>query len=1599
MRTLSPLTRIILAAAILLSLAAPAAASPNSKFPISNSKSLVPNITVDGVIDAAYGPPLASDPAGDHWAGNTNIDLLDLYMAEEAGSYYFAFTVNANVQTTNWGKYNIYVDTTNDANGAPTDAWTRNVVVQNPHKPEFSLNSWVSSPYNAGNTQFWQWNGSAWSQNGTVDEAASVAGATSTIEWRVAKSRLGSPSSVWVEVWSTGAGDNDNAQDTINDPADDWNATDWTTQSILLNSTQFPAIVPVELTVTSPVEGYYTDEPALDVSGAVSPTVGVDVSVNVNGAAFFNPSVNPDGTFTQPITLSVGLNTITVTADDGVNTNEIVRHVDLLGAHDDRVLAGQLAHDSRAAMYRAPAGPVPAATLVTLRLRAASGDLTGARVRVYNDRINSQSFLDMHSAADDGLYEYWEATLPPSLDPTVYWYRFITADGADTVYYEDDARRTGGVGQAFDASADNSWQLTMYDAAFVTPDWVKNAVVYQIFPDRFRDGDTSNDTPAGSFFYNEPGGTITRSLGSDWNTVVCDPRQAGDCAGTWSKNFYGGDLQGLIDQLDYLAGLGVTAIYLNPVFESPSNHKYDATDYSVIDDNFGDLALFEQFVSAANGYGIHVILDGVFNHTSSDSIYFDRYGRYTEVGACESQSSPYRGWYYFQDVTPGTGQCVSSSGVANAATYTSWFGYDSLPKLDSTNPEVRDLIWSGGANSIGRYWLDANRADGWRLDVGGDVDPGTLNDPANLYWEGFRDAVHQTNPEGFIAGEEWGNATSWTIGGEWDAVMNYQFAAAALSFWRDEPFVDNDHNSGSASGILEPLMPSQLNERLLNLQERYAPEALYAMLNLLDSHDTSRALFMLDHNTDLNDPSLYQNPAYDWSDAIIRLKGVVLLQMTLPGAPTVYYGDEVGLVGPPAYDNGKWEDDPYNRQPFPWLDESGAPFYTHLQTQNSQDALKDYYTLLASTRNQHPALRTGSFDPLLVDDPNMVYAYGRMMPDRSDLAVVILNRQPQTQTVNLDVSGYLPFGAQVVNVLDNNAAYTVSPVGILSLDAPGMSGALLVAVSAPVLPPAAVSDLSVTAEPEGSVVLGWSAAAGADSYEVYRSILSGGGYENIGETASSVFTDTGLANGEPYYYVLVSRDAASGLGSGYSNEASGIPHPLIDDARLHTPMVFTHTIGITATEYLYGRVHVVGAITDSVPSEGMIAQLAFAPTGTLPVSFTGWAEASFTPGFTGEADEFRGQLIPEETGDFWFLYRFSNTAGRDWVYADFTGMINPTALPSVPGVMHVVPSDDLTPPQIPQNLVVLGTSAAHIEIGWDANPEPDIAGYEVYRANGFQPAGEGPGPFAKVGRVWAPEASYTDENVTANADYTYYLSAFDRNFNFSGASQMITATAEARPVAVTFNVTVPAYSVGTLYFSRDVNEDGTLGGWNPAGEALTKIDATHYSVTLTILDGTTAEYKITRGNWETVEKEADGNSEIPNRSVLVAYGESGAQTVDVSVANWRDPLVTAFSPADGATGVPTDTQIAVTWSQTMPQTSDFSVVGPHGAVAGTFSYDSETKTITFTPTDPLEPGRAYSVTVTGEVDAGGDVQQVTTVFTFTTAGTPVYKIWLPVIWK
>jgi glycosidase len=1242
-------------------------------------------------------------------------------------------------------------------------------------------------------------------------------------------------------------------------------------------------------------------------------------------------------------------------------------------SHDNDIWWDDLGHDSRDTLYRTPGGAVPTGTPVKLRLRAASGDLTSAQVRVWNDRTDTQALLNMSKVADDGTHEWWQATVPASSVPTIYWYRFIARDGTATAYYEDDEARTGGWGKVYGSVNDISYQLTVYDSDFETPDWVKNAVIYQIFPDRFRDGDPSNNPAAGRFFYNEAP-TVYRSGGTDWHTPICDPRDAtGPCPNVWSQNFYGGDLQGILDKLEYLEDLGVTAIYLNPIFKSPSNHKYDTTDFMQIDPDFGDLAKLQQLTTAMKGKDMRLILDGVFNHSSSDSIYFDRYGRYDTVGACESHTSPYRDWYYFTDVMPGTGPCVSSTGVAGGATYESWFGYDSLPKLNAHNQEVRDYFYAGGATAVGPYWL--SWADGWRLDVAGDVDHGWTNEPGNYYWEEFRDAVREANPETYIVGEEWGMATAWTLGPEWDATMNYQLSSALMSFFRDTTFRDNDHNTGSSAGELTPITSAQLTERILNLQERYPPEAFAAMMNLLGSHDTNRPLFMLDHNAHLNNRSLYENPNYDWSDAISRLKGVVVLQGTLPGAPTVYYGDEVGLVAPPTYDGSTWQDDPYNRIPYPWLDVPGTPYYTHLQTAAGQAQLLDHYKAVFAARNSNSALRTGDLRFLHADGD--VVVYGRKMADHSNAALVIVNRGGSAANVEVDAAGYLPAGTELVNQLGGGSA-TVDSQGKVTVSAGARSAGIFTASSLAAAP-ARVTDLAVTGTGASSINLSWSAASGAHEYVVMRSLLSGGGYQEVATTTGTTFTDNGLGIATTYHYVVVSRNSSTLLASDLSNEASGTTaYDLSGSWRnVQWPPSLTHEISTTnPTDWVYGQIWISGVTDAPGATPGLRAQVGWGPEGSTPTDSWAWFEMEFNTQ-VGNNDEFRGRMLPDQVGSFLYTTRYSGDGGLTWQYAvdgpDSSSPLRP---------LTVNASTDTTPPAAPE-LTLVGTTASSISLSWTAPSDTDLAGFELFRDG------------TRIAQLSSTTTSYVDEEVTTNETYEYTVKAYDTSFNRSVPSNAVTAKAENRMVSVTFTVGVPEYTPGTVYVTGSIAQ---LGPWNPGANPMTDNGDGTWSRTFQIPDGTRFEWKYTRGNWDTVEQWGD-ISGLGNRGPITAsYGSDGTMLIDntatdwgtgpdsdKAVREWRDPLVVSHTPAANATGVATDTTVVVNWSKAMNAGTTFSVSGPGGAVAGSFALSNASTTVTFTPTSPLAVDTEYTVVISGKQSAGGDNQQVSVSFSFTTA--------------
>jgi glycosidase len=780
-------------------------------------------------------------------------------------------------------------------------------------------------------------------------------------------------------------------------------------------------------------------------------------------------------------------------------------------AADCNIWWNEVLHDTFNSDYRSIVGPTTPGNTVKLRLRVAQSDLTSARVRVWDDRTNSETYYNM--AWDGGFdtdpvtYDYWFVNIPVGAQPTALYYIFelndvggICGPADQDFYIDDDAKFYGGgygtMRDVFDSIADsNHYQITVYDPTFTVPAWMQRGVVYQVFPDRFRDGDASNNPATGRFSYNMAGGAIVRSNQSTWNYTVCDPRStySPSCANHYGDNFYGGDLQGVIDKIEdgYFDNLGVTVLYLNPIFRAPSNHKYDTANFLELDPDFGD------------EHNIQIILDGVFNHTSSDSFYFDYYRRYDEngnlvsptigtdddSGACESPLSDFRDWFYIGGDQPDnpTEMCDDDDNDDPGGTwnqeYRAWYGYGSLPKLQSSSAEVRDLFWDDGLNSVGPYWVDQG-ASGWRFDVGGDVDPGLTHDPANIYWEGFRDAVRDVNPETITLGEEWGDATPWLLGNEWDSVMNYRFRSAVLSWLYtgctgsgcvndddlDEYFEDNDSNTNSSSGAISKITPSQFNARLRSIQEDYPPMAFLAMMNLEGSHDTNRLRFLLRKINNDNDGA-----------AVQRMKEWWLFAFTYAGAPTLYYGDEIGLNHDSVFHSGKWEDDPYNRIPFPWPDASGSTYV-------ADTGLLDFARDMASIRHSYRALQDGDVHHgLIIDDTKQVYGFGRTYGSGSaaatQTALIALNRSGSSQTVSFtglnSAPHYLPNGTVMVDAL-SGTPYTVSG-GAIVLSINATWGVVLLeeeAIDAPADPTNLTLDFALAPNhapdaPEADLLISW----------------------------------------------------------------------------------------------------------------------------------------------------------------------------------------------------------------------------------------------------------------------------------------------------------------------------------------------------------------------------------------------------------------------------------------------------------------------------------------------------------------------------------------------
>ena len=564
-----------------------------------------------------------------------------------------------------------------------------------------------------------------------------------------------------------------------------------------------------------------------------------------------------------------------------------------------------------------------------------------------------------------GRFDYYAINL--ALGTKMIKYHFRTV-GQCQLYYN-----------VFGASEHFSeeWEFE-FTPGFKTPDWAKGAVMYQIMVDRFNNGDKSNDVMTNEYAY------IGRGVSKVENWVE-PPAVDG------TRQFYGGDLQGVIDKLEYLQKLGVEVIYFNPIFVSPSNHKYDTQDYDYIDPHFGkivndngkllkdgdnnnehaqrykvrttDLAnleasnkLFVELVEKAHAHGIKIIIDGVFNHCGSFNKWMDKEKFYTKnknykSGAYISKDSPYNLYFKFlEDRWPDNNS------------FEGWWGFDTLTKLNyEGSKELCDYIIE-----VGKKWVSPPyNVDGWRLDVAADL--GHSQEFNHEFWKKFRKAVKEANPEAIILAEHYGDANSWLQGDQWDTIMNYDgFMDPVTWFLTGVDKHSDNSNPGMRgdAGTFKLTMQYQMS--------RMQNQSLLVAMNELSNHDHSRFLTRTNRMVGRVGTAGTAAASQDIDEAIFK-QGVVM-QMTLPGAPTLYYGDEAGVCG--------WTD-PDNRRTYPWGHENFE--------------ILEFYRETIAIHRQHKVFKTGSYKPLV--EQRDLLCYGRF--DMDNAAFVLINTSDTDKTVSI----------------------------------------------------------------------------------------------------------------------------------------------------------------------------------------------------------------------------------------------------------------------------------------------------------------------------------------------------------------------------------------------------------------------------------------------------------------------------------------------------------------------------------------------------------------------------------------------------------------------
>lgn len=557
----------------------------------------------------------------------------------------------------------------------------------------------------------------------------------------------------------------------------------------------------------------------------------------------------------------------------------------------------RILYDSKQAIYKTPFGTLTPEQTCTLHIHIPrTVEATQVTCLLKYDGGHDAQNIPLYLTERKGAYEVFSGSFSIPYPGLYFYYFYIdTPSGGFRLFKEGDDTNM---------EAGDLWQLSCVPADFHTPDWAKGAIIYQIFPDRFHKSGDCDLT----------GKLKPYTVHKSWNEEVeWKPTPEGKVL---NNDFYGGNFKGITEKLDYLAGLGVSLIYLNPISKSFSSHRYDTGDYKVPDPMLGTEADFAELCRQAHLRGIRIILDGVYSHTGSNSLYFNREGAFDSVGAYHSRQSPYSSWYTFYKWPDS---------------YHSWWNFDTLPTVNKMDPAFLNYIIFD-EDSVVAHWLNLG-ADGFRLDVADEL--------PDEFLRLLRQRVKALKPDALILGEVWEDASNkiaygsrrrYFTGGELDSVMNYPFRTAIINYVRGI-----DGGKG-------------LKDAVMTIVENYPPEVVAANMNLLGTHDTPRILTALvdDFDGSREEKAKRKLSRNQFDVAWERLLMASFLQYTLPGSPSLYYGDEACMEG---------YKDPFNRRPYPWGRED-PEFLNH-------------FTRLGRLRREHEALRLGDISFFTAEDKHI----------------------------------------------------------------------------------------------------------------------------------------------------------------------------------------------------------------------------------------------------------------------------------------------------------------------------------------------------------------------------------------------------------------------------------------------------------------------------------------------------------------------------------------------------------------------------------------------------------------------------------------------------